>query len=70
MGWFQSNGVDAVPQSGFFKLYHEWMQDIINKFPPLPTPPAKLKEELHEARNKCILSKSGDFSVQIVDRIG
>ncbi|EAL92055.1 class I SAM-dependent methyltransferase [Aspergillus fumigatus Af293] len=43
------------------------MQDIINKFPPLPTPPAKLKEELHEARNKCILS---NFNTNVAEYVG
>jgi SAM-dependent methyltransferase len=68
LDWFQSKGVDAVPQSGFFKLYYEWMQDTITKFPPLPT--ATLDEALQKARDKCILSKSGDITVQMVDRIG
>lgn len=71
LDWFQSKkGVDFVPQSGFFKLYYEWMQDIIQQFPPLPTPAASLNAAIQEARDKCILSKSGDITVQMVDRIG
>ncbi|KUL82178.1 hypothetical protein ZTR_09578 [Talaromyces verruculosus] len=68
--WFKTDGASFIPQQGYFKLYFEWMQDILQQFPPLPSPASRLEDALRVARDGCILSKSGDITVQMVDRIG
>ncbi|KAE8834902.1 hypothetical protein PTNB85_06235 [Pyrenophora teres f. teres] len=68
LDWFQTEkGKAHVPQDGFWKSYVEWMHDTIKQFPPLP---ADVDTEMQKARQRIILSESGDITVQTVDRIG
>ncbi|KAI2485626.1 Mycocerosic acid synthase [Pyrenophora tritici-repentis] len=68
LDWFQTEeGKAHLPQDGFWKSYVEWMHDTIKQFPPLP---ADVETEMQEARQRIILSESGDITVQMVDRIG
>ncbi|KAF1940979.1 hypothetical protein EJ02DRAFT_512715 [Clathrospora elynae] len=68
LAWFQSEeGKAHVPQDGFWKSYVEWMHDTVKQFPPLP---ADVETEMQRARQRIVMSESGDITVQMVDRIG
>ncbi|RMZ66024.1 beta-ketoacyl synthase domain-containing [Pyrenophora seminiperda CCB06] len=68
LDWFQTEeGKAHVPQDGFWKSYVEWMHDTVKQFPPLLH---DAETEMQKARQRIILSESGDITVQMVDRIG
>nr|ALQ32738.1 putative polyketide synthase [Fusarium anthophilum] len=71
LAWFDSEeGKAYVPQDGFWKLYVEWMRNTIKEFPPLPPTEFQVMTAMESSRAKIVLSKSGDVTVQMVDRIG
>ncbi|KAK0392639.1 hypothetical protein NLU13_2134 [Sarocladium strictum] len=71
LAWFESEeGKAHVPQDGFWRLYVEWMRDTIKEFPPLPITESQIASEMESCRESIVLSKSGDVTVQMVDRIG
>ncbi|EMT70375.1 Putative polyketide synthase 2 [Fusarium odoratissimum] len=71
LAWFESEeGKAHVPQDGFWKLYVEWMRNTVKEFPPLPTTESQVTSEMESSRASIVLSKSGDVTVQMVDRIG
>jgi SAM-dependent methyltransferase len=68
LAWFDSaQGAAHVPQDGFWKSYVDWMHVTVKQFPPLPT---DVEAEMHRARQRIVMSDSGDITVQMVDRIG
>ena len=70
LDWFQSEGTDHIPQSGFFKLYYQWIHDMMGMFPSLDSDDVKVDSEMKVARERISSSESGDITVQMVDRIG
>uniref|UniRef100_A0A4E9E756 Uncharacterized protein n=1 Tax=Gibberella zeae TaxID=5518 RepID=A0A4E9E756_GIBZA len=71
LAWFESDqGKAHVPRDGFWKLYVEWMRNTIKEFPPLPSNESQIMSEVESCRSSVSLSKSGDVTVQMVDRIG
>ncbi|KAF5636495.1 polyketide synthase [Fusarium sp. NRRL 52700] len=71
LAWFESEeGKAHIPQDGFWKLYVEWMRNTVNEFPPLPSTESQILSAMESARASIVLSKSGDVTVQMVDRIG
>ncbi|KAF5554613.1 polyketide synthase [Fusarium mexicanum] len=71
LAWFDSEeGRAHVTQEGFWKLYVEWMCNTINEFPPLPPTESQVMSAMESSRASIVLSKSGDVTVQMVDRIG
>ncbi|KAH8588309.1 beta-ketoacyl synthase domain-containing protein [Bisporella sp. PMI_857] len=71
LDWFDSPaGQEHIPQSGFFKLYYEWLQATVTAFPPVPSDAAQVEAELSASKKRIATSNSGDITVQMVDRIG
>ncbi|RDW64648.1 beta-ketoacyl synthase-containing protein [Coleophoma cylindrospora] len=70
LDWFNSEGKEYIPQSGFFKLYYEWIMEMMGSFPPLDSDPSKVDAAMAAARERISGSESGDITVQMVDRIG
>ncbi|KAF5555326.1 polyketide synthase [Fusarium napiforme] len=71
LAWFESDeGKAHVPQDGFWKLYVEWMRNTIKEFPPLPPTESQITSAMESSRASIVLSKSGDVTLQMVDRIG
>lgn len=71
LGWFETEeGKKHFPTDGFWGSYVQWMHDVIKDFDPLPTDPAVLQPKLAAARERIVLSPSGDVTLKMVDRIG
>jgi acyl transferase domain-containing protein len=70
LDWFNAEGKDHIPQSGFFGLYYQWLNDTMKLFPPLDKNKDIVDVELESARKRISGSESGDITVQMVDRIG
>ncbi|KAH7203417.1 beta-ketoacyl synthase [Fusarium oxysporum] len=66
----ESEGKAHVTQDGFWKLYVEWMHNTVKQFPPLSSNESQVTSEMESSRASIVLSKSGDVTVQMVDRIG
>ncbi|KAH7163711.1 KR domain-containing protein [Fusarium sp. MPI-SDFR-AT-0072] len=71
LDWFESaEGKAYVPQDGFWKLYVERMHNTVKECPPLPSTESQITSEMESSSASIVLSKSGDVTVQMVDRIG
>ncbi|WKT43886.1 Polyketide synthase, dehydratase domain superfamily [Fusarium oxysporum f. sp. vasinfectum] len=71
LAWFESEeGKAHVPQDGFGKLCVEWVRNTVKEFPPLPSTESQVTSEMESSRASIVLSKSGDVTVQMVDRTG
>ncbi|KAH7480411.1 hypothetical protein FOMA001_g7495 [Fusarium oxysporum f. sp. matthiolae] len=46
------------------------MRNIVKEFPPLPSTESQVTSEMESSRASIVLSKSGDVTVQMVDRTG
>ena len=70
LDWLNSEGEHHIPQSGFFKLYYQWIREIMGLFPGVDLDNAKVDTEMKLARKVISSSESGDITLQMVDRIG
>nr|URN71259.1 alternapyrone polyketide synthase [Menisporopsis theobromae] len=71
LAWFETaEGKEHIPTDGFWGLYVQWMRDVIRDFDPLPADPQVLQKKLAGARERIVLSPSGDVTLKMVDRIG
>jgi acyl transferase domain-containing protein/NADPH:quinone reductase-like Zn-dependent oxidoreductase/SAM-dependent methyltransferase len=71
LAWFETEeGSKYLPKDGFWASYVQWMHDVTKDFDPLPTNPSVLEPKLAAARERIVLSPSGDVTLKMVDRIG
>ncbi|KAI9339502.1 hypothetical protein DFJ73DRAFT_947975 [Zopfochytrium polystomum] len=61
LAWFAGEGRDFVPQTGFWKLYAEWMHDVVAAFPPLESDRAEVEAELQRCRAAISRSAGGEI---------